>query len=239
MMSMPAPIDGVPAGLEYLAMIDTITVHQIGGFETKNKYVLKNANGEQVYYAFEESERVERQCCGPGRGFTMHVLDNFKREVLVVRRPFKCCGEACFGLCANVQCCSSECTVQSPSGAVIGTVMQRSEYCSRIYEIKGVDDNFSLRVKRPCACPCLIDIEFPFHTASGENIGSITRKWGGWARAVYNDADVFSVTFPLELDVRAKAVLLGATFLIDFLDFECPEGLYAIPEAVSKLLCIP
>ncbi|KIH62706.1 Scramblase [Ancylostoma duodenale] len=107
---------------------------------------------------------------------------------------------------------------------LIGTVMQRSEYCSRIYEIKGVDDNFSLRVKRPCACPCLIDIEFPFHTASGENIGSITRKWGGWARAVYNDADVFSVTFPLELDVRAKAVLLGATFLIDFLDFECPEG---------------
>ncbi|KIH62707.1 Scramblase [Ancylostoma duodenale] len=66
-MSMPAPIDGVPAGLEYLAMIDTITVHQIGGFETKNKYVLKNANGEQVYYAFEESERFERQCCGPGR----------------------------------------------------------------------------------------------------------------------------------------------------------------------------
>ncbi|KHJ80049.1 hypothetical protein OESDEN_20286 [Oesophagostomum dentatum] len=34
------------------------------------------------------------------------------------------------------------------------------------------------------------------------------------------DADTFSATFPLNLDVNVKAGLLAATFLIDFLYFE-------------------
>lgn len=52
---IPTPIDGVPAGLEYLTMVNTIMVHQkieaieiLIGFETKNRYVLRNANGDQV-----------------------------------------------------------------------------------------------------------------------------------------------------------------------------------------------
>lgn len=85
-MPMPPAIQGVPTGLEYLTYLDTIMVHQIKelieivtDWETKNKYVLKNANGEQCYYAFEESGCCERQCCGPQRGFVMHIVDNFKR----------------------------------------------------------------------------------------------------------------------------------------------------------------
>ncbi|EYC45419.1 hypothetical protein Y032_0428g1282 [Ancylostoma ceylanicum] len=232
-MPMPAPIDGVPAGLEYLTMVDKIMVHQmfevlelVTGFETKNKYALRNANGEQVYYAFEESECCERQCCGPNRGFTMHIVDNFKREVLLIRRPFKCCGGACFGLCANAGCCASECTVESPPGNVIGTVTQRGAFCAAALEMKDADDKVILRVEGPCCCMMCgcQDKEFPVDTTTGENIGSITKKWGGCLREAYTDADVFSVTFPLDLDVRAKAVLLGATFLIDFMQFEQPKN---------------
>ncbi|VDN34072.1 unnamed protein product [Cylicostephanus goldi] len=68
-----------------------------------------------------------------------------------------------------------------------------------------------------CGCQ---DKEFPVDTPTGENIGSITKKWGGCLREAYTDADIFSVTFPIDLDVTAKAVLLGATFLIDFMEFE-------------------
>ncbi|KHJ79773.1 Scramblase, partial [Oesophagostomum dentatum] len=85
-MPMPQPIEGVPPGLEYLTMVDKIMVNQIfevmeliTGFETKNRYAITNANGEQVFYALEESGCCERQCCGSSRGFTMHVVDNFKR----------------------------------------------------------------------------------------------------------------------------------------------------------------
>lgn len=35
-----------------------------------------------------------------------------------------------------------------------------------------------------------------------------------------SDADNFGVTFPMDLDVKMKATLLAATFLIDFMMFE-------------------
>ena len=37
---------------------------------------------------------------------------------------------------------------------------------------------------------------------------------------LFTDADNFGISFPLDLDVNAKAILLGATFLIDFMYFE-------------------
>ncbi|KIH61834.1 Scramblase [Ancylostoma duodenale] len=92
--------------------------------------------------------------------------------------------------------------------------------------MKDADDKVILRVEGPCCCMMCgcQDKDFPVDTTTGENIGHITKKWGGCLREAYTDADVFSVTFPLDLDVRAKAVLLGATFLIDFMEFEHPKN---------------
>ena len=57
-------------------------------------------------------------------------------------------------------------------------------------------------------------------TMDGNVIGAVTKKWSGCFREGFTDADVFSVTFPKDLDVKMKAILLGATFLIDFMEFE-------------------
>lgn len=35
-----------------------------------------NSMEQQVYYAFEKSGTCMRICCGPGRGFTLHIVDN-------------------------------------------------------------------------------------------------------------------------------------------------------------------
>lgn len=45
-------------------------------------------------------------------------------------------------------------------------------------------------------------------------MGRISKQWGGLLREALTDADDFGLQFPLDLDVRVKAVLLGATFLI-------------------------
>ena len=37
---------------------------------------------------------------------------------------------------------------------------------------------------------------------------------------MFTDAQNFGLTFPIDLDVKMKATLLGATFLIDFMYFE-------------------
>ncbi|CAJ0917141.1 unnamed protein product, partial [Mesorhabditis belari] len=103
-MPTMAPIAGVPIGLEYLTQIDRLIIQQkvslleaVAGWEVKNKYAIYNSVGQQVYYAYEESGCCMRQCCGGQRGFTIHIVDNFNREVMRISRPFKCCTWCCFG----------------------------------------------------------------------------------------------------------------------------------------------
>ena len=51
-------------------------------------------------------------------------------------------------------------------------------------------------------------------------VGKISKQWSGLVREVFTDADNFGISFPMDLDVRCKATLLGAVFLIDFMYFE-------------------
>jgi len=54
----------------------------------------------------------------------------------------------------------------------------------------------------------------------GTQVGKISKKWSGLLREAFTDADNFGISFPVDLDVRMKAVMLGACFLIDFMFFE-------------------
>ena len=52
-------------------------------------------------------------------------------------------------------------------------------------------------------------------TADGATkIGKISKKWSGFGREIFTDADMFGVCFPMDLEVKLKAVLMGAVFLI-------------------------
>ncbi|KAG8281077.1 Phospholipid scramblase 1 [Homalodisca vitripennis] len=51
-------------------------------------------------------------------------------------------------------------------------------------------------------------------------VGRISKQWTGLLREAFTDADYFGITFPMDLDVRMKAVMLGACFLIDAMFFE-------------------
>ena len=37
---------------------------------------------------------------------------------------------------------------------------------------------------------------------------------------MFSDADTYGISFPIDLDVNAKALILGALFLIDIMYFE-------------------
>lgn len=51
-------------------------------------------------------------------------------------------------------------------------------------------------------------------TLDGDQVGKISKQWSGLAREMFTDADFFGINFPMDLDVRMKAVMLGACFLI-------------------------
>lgn len=52
-------------------------------------------------------------------------------------------------------------------------------------------------------------------------IGKISKQWTGLLREAFTDSDNFGIQFPMDLDVKMKAVMIGACFLI-----------------VSKVICI-
>ena len=45
-------------------------------------------------------------------------------------------------------------------------------------------------------------------------VGKISRQWPGIIREAFTDAGHYGVNFPINLDVKMKAVMLGACFLI-------------------------
>lgn len=52
------------------------------GWESNNKYVVKDQAGNKLFYAIEESGCCTRQCCGAARNFTLNIKDTTGRDVL-------------------------------------------------------------------------------------------------------------------------------------------------------------
>nr|XP_020441531.1 phospholipid scramblase 1-like [Monopterus albus]XP_020441532.1 phospholipid scramblase 1-like [Monopterus albus]XP_020441533.1 phospholipid scramblase 1-like [Monopterus albus]XP_020441534.1 phospholipid scramblase 1-like [Monopterus albus]XP_020441535.1 phospholipid scramblase 1-like [Monopterus albus] len=217
-------LDGVPPGLEYLTQIDQILIHQkvellevLTGFETNNEYDIKNSLGQKIYKAKEKNDVWSLNCCGPLRSFEVDITDNMDREVIRLIRPYRC-------VCCCCPCCLQELEVQAPPGTTIGYVRQTWHPFLPRLEIQGPNKYTVLKLEGPCfACNYYGDVNFELKGKYvDEPIGRITKQWGGYWKEVLTDADNFGIQFPLDLDVKMKAVLMGVCILIDFMYFEKP-----------------
>ncbi|XP_071400379.1 phospholipid scramblase 2-like [Centroberyx affinis] len=221
--SAPAVVAvGVPPGLEYLTQIDQILIHQkvelleaFIGFETNNQYEIKNSLGQKIYKAKEKNDCCTRNCCGSLRSFDMKIKDTMDREVIRLIRPFRCVSCWC-------PCCLQEMEVQAPPGTTIGYVKQDWHPCLPRFSIQGANKETLMKLEGPCfACNCCGDVNFELKGKDSDKpIGRISKQWSGLLKEVFTDTDNFGIQFPLDMDVKMKAVLMGACFLIDFMFFE-------------------
>ncbi|KAK3102293.1 hypothetical protein FSP39_010288 [Pinctada imbricata] len=223
-VSAPSSISGCPPGLEYLTQVDQLLVKQqielleiFTGWETSNKYKIVNTMGQQVFFAAEESDLCMRQCCGPQRSFVIHITDNMGQEVMRVTRDFKCCAGCPW--CAGAESLAHKVTVEAPVGQVVGYVRQEQSCWEPYYSIRDANDDVVLRMRGPCCIisgPCCTwDQEFTVLSKDEtSDVGKISKQWSGLMREYFTDADNFGVSFPMDLDVKMKAVMLGAVFLI-------------------------
>ncbi|KAF0028043.1 hypothetical protein F2P81_019130 [Scophthalmus maximus] len=179
------------------------------GFESNNKYEVRNAMGQNVFYAVEENDCLSRQCCGPMRSFTIHILDNFGQEVITITRPLKC--TSCL-----FPCCLQELEVQSPPGNTVGYVVQQWHPFSPKFLVANEHCEPVLKIHGPfCGWSCLPDVDFEILTMDEvSKIGKISKQWSGLLREAFTDTDNFGIKFPMDLDVRMKAVMIAACFLI-------------------------
>ncbi|XP_065203424.1 phospholipid scramblase 1 [Planococcus citri] len=222
-MALPAQVPvNVPSGLQYLTTIDQLMVKQkvelleaFIGFETNNKYTIKNNQGQKVFYAVEDNDCCTRLCCGAMRSFDIKILDNYKNEVIHIRRDLAC--SSCW-----FPCCLQKLQVFSPPGNLVGSVEQTWSICTPEFDVKNESGSTVLKIEGPiCRYGICGDVEFKVLSLDKSAVvGRISKQWSGLMREAFTDADYFGISFPLDLDVRMKAVMIGACFLIDFMYFE-------------------
>ncbi|CAB3407657.1 unnamed protein product [Caenorhabditis bovis] len=179
LVQIPQSIPGVPTGLEYLTFLDTLIIHQTTVSvctDFDNKYILTNRHGQRAYTAIEESRRCQRLCLGSRRGFTMHILDTFGREVLRVRHA----SDFCSVLFTSIY------TIELPNGHLLGVIRKRSPRKSVKTEI--LDENGR--------------VAYLVRTPTGIWIGTITKKWLGFGRETFTDNFTFEVACKLGLEAK-------------------------------------
>lgn len=153
------------------------------GFESNNKYEVRNTVGQNVFYAVEENDCLNRQCCGPLRPFSIHILDNFGQEVITITRPLKCM--SCFFPCClqevsgtalaqvftplgmfegvhiNLAQSPPQLEVQAPPGNPVGYILQQWHPFSPKFIVANEHNEPVLKIHGPfCGWSCLPDVDF-------------------------------------------------------------------------------
>ncbi|CAD5112936.1 DgyrCDS2143 [Dimorphilus gyrociliatus] len=177
---------------------------------------LQKIHVHQEVHLIEESECCERQCCGPIRAMTMNistVTTAGEVPLIFLNRPRNCQGCCC-------PCCLQVMEIQFPIGKLAATIKEVWTCCIPKYEIYDANGSLLFQIVGDCCvCKCCTDVHFKILKGDME-IGDIQKHWGGF-REVCGKANDFSIIFNDKSEsVTNKAILLGATFLIDFNYFE-------------------
>jgi len=195
--------------MENLAPINALIVSQrkewgeiLTGFEQKNKYVVMDSSGRELYGAVEErGSLLLRWFLKALRPFEINVYTFDSKPVLKLKRPFRFYFH--------------ELEIMDSSGRKLGTIQRRFSLLRRIYSVLDNTGKEIFQLFGPILHP------WTFEIRKNENeYGKITKKWSGLFKEGFSDADNFGVSFPATWDVSVKSLFLGAVFLIDFVHFE-------------------
>ena len=126
------------------------------------------------------------------------------------------CDSCCF------PCCMQRMEITSPPGNVIGYIMQEWSLFHSKFRVEDASGEVVMRIEGPfwkVSCGASIDFSILSKDAT-HLIGKIRKRWSGLAQEVFSNADNYEITFPRDLHVDMKSVILGACFLIDFMFYE-------------------
>jgi len=174
-------------------------------FETRNRYVIQGDGGEDLWFAGERSKGamafIVRSFLKALRPFTIELFDRANTLLLTFKRPWRW-----FFHRLEVYV----------DGRLIGAVQKRWKILGRLFDIQGSQGEVTGQIYGPLLHPWTFHIRI-----NGVEIGKITKKWVGFGKEIFTDADTFFVEMAApDLSVDVRKVILGATFLIDFLHFE-------------------
>lgn len=175
------------------------------GFECRNRYEIFDEDGTKAGYAAEEGSgfgrMIGRQLFGAMRRATLHVYDSGGVEVLRGEKPFRFFFQ-------RMEVFEGQ--------RKLGAVQRRWSWVSRKFTIENPRGDEVLEILSPWFRIWTFKLLF-----GQQEVGRISKKWGGALRELFTDADSFGVEYLAQDDLEAlRPILLAATFLIDFTCFE-------------------
>ncbi|XP_053390927.1 phospholipid scramblase 1-like [Mercenaria mercenaria] len=211
---------GHTQGIQCLARLDEViitqkikTVELLTGFEVRNRFVILDNRDQQLFRVEEESDACMRACCPISRGLTLHITDNNAQEVMQISREYKCCVGCC---CFAGGCCMMTLLVDSPIGRRLGTVSSATAACNAHMKVFDASGNQLYKLwgsMCPCQCccaGCMEDIDYPVTDPSLKTcVGNVAKQW------VDIKTTKYCVSFPANMSIEHKALLIGATFLTE------------------------
>ena len=195
-----------------LAAAKTLVVEQqtemleaIVGWETQNSYQVKNEKGEIIFLAKEKSSWQSRLFLGSVRVYDIDVVSLG--------------GPLAFEFNKNFQLIFHRMRVKNDERTILGSIQQRFAFFNRVFSVYDPFDREVFRIIGPFWNPWKYRI-----LRHGVQVGEISKKWSGFMKEYFTDADKFALQFPAGIDLKQKGLLLGALFLIDMTNFENNEG---------------
>ncbi|KAL0859424.1 hypothetical protein ABMA27_010603 [Loxostege sticticalis] len=129
------------------------------------------------------------------RRFLVKIFNHYGNEVIEIKKP---------------KLCLNEVHVWAPPGNFVGYVKQ-SGLWANTFLVKNKCKEVVVKIKAQGCKGSVYDV-----LSRDELVGNIRKQWNVEALIKYKN---FGVSFPVEMEVGDKAVLLGACFLIGYLKY--------------------
>lgn len=173
--------------------------------EMRNQYDVYDQTQRPVLHVREEGAGflsfLKRVLLGPSRPFDASVSDPSEAEVwLRLSRPFRFVFHRL--------------EVREPGGALVGAVQKKWSWVRRIYHLENGRGEVVAELFGPILKPWTFELR-----VRGQARGAIRKRWSGWGKELFTDADDFGVELA-NLDPDLKVLAFAATVLVDVVHFE-------------------
>jgi hypothetical protein len=176
------------------------------GFETRNKFEIKTAEGAQVGFAAEERKGffdfLFRQFLGHWRRFDILIFDETRRPVFRAKHPFRWIFQRMEIFNEQDQC--------------LGALQQRFALFSKSFDVQDAQGQVVLSVRSPIWRIWT----FPFLTAQGQEQARVEKRWSGLLREAFTDQDFFVLKLDPSAPAALRPLLLASAIFIDLQYFE-------------------
>jgi uncharacterized protein YxjI len=178
------------------------------GFESKNRYELKSERGEVLGYAAEEAKGVGawflRNLFGRCRKASIHLYDKQGGKLGRGEKPFRWYFHR----------------MEIWDGSeMVGAIQRKFSILHRKFVLENAAGEEVMEIHSPLFRIWTFKLLF-----QDQEVGRISKKWGGLLKEMFTDADLFGVECQPHVPVEVRRMLLVATFLIDFTCFENNQG---------------